>query len=122
MHNFWVLIRNGEKKSSMPERRVVITGLGSVTPFGVGIRKLRDGLFQGHSAAALITSFDTSKLPTKFAAPVPLDEADLDSLVQNQKSLKTMSRTAKFAVIAADEAVKDSGLDESEIDPYRLGV
>jgi 3-oxoacyl-[acyl-carrier-protein] synthase II len=43
-------------------------------------------------------------------------------MVQNQKSLKTMSRAAKFAVIAADEAVKNSGLDESEMDPYRLGV
>jgi 3-oxoacyl-[acyl-carrier-protein] synthase II len=106
----------------MPERRVVVTGIGSVTPFGVGIRKFREGLFQGRSAAALITSFDTSRLPTKFAAPVPLNEADLDSLVKNQKSLKTMSRTAKFAVIASDEAVKDSGLDVSEIDPYRLGV
>jgi 3-oxoacyl-[acyl-carrier-protein] synthase II len=106
----------------MPDRRVVITGLGSVTPFGVGVRRFRDSLFQGHSAASLITSFDTSRLPTRFAASVPLGGAALDSLVQNQKSLKTMSRAAKFAVIAADEAVKESGLDGSEMDPYRLGV
>jgi 3-oxoacyl-[acyl-carrier-protein] synthase II len=106
----------------MSDRRVVITGLGSVTPFGVGVRRFRDSLFEGHSAASLITSFDTSRLPTRFAASVPLDEAALDSMVQNQKSLKTMSRAAKFAVIAADEAVKDSGLEESEMDPYRLGV
>jgi 3-oxoacyl-[acyl-carrier-protein] synthase II len=106
----------------MSDRRVVITGLGSVTPFGVGVRRFRDSLFQGHSAASLITSFDTSRFPTRFAASVPLDEAALDSMVQNQKSLKTMSRAAKFAVIAADEAVKNSGLDGSELDPYRLGV
>src|SRR5579864_473066 len=106
----------------MSDRRVVITGLGSVTPFGVGVGRFRDSLFQGHSAASLITSFDTSRLPTRFAASVPLDEAALDAMVQNQKSLKTMSRAAKFAVIAADEAVKNSGLDGSEMDPYRLGV
>jgi 3-oxoacyl-[acyl-carrier-protein] synthase II len=106
----------------MPDRRVVITGLGCVTPFGVGVREFREGLFQGRGAASLITSFDTSRLPTKFAASVPLHEAALDSLVQNQKSLKTMSRAAKFAVIAADEAVKDSGLDGNKMDPYRLGV
>ena len=106
----------------MLERRVAITGMGSVTPFGVGVSRFRDNLFRGNSAASLITSFDTSRLPTKFGAPVPLAEAELDPLVQNQKSLKTMSRTAKFAVIAADEAVKDSGLDMSRVDPYRLGV
>jgi 3-oxoacyl-[acyl-carrier-protein] synthase II len=106
----------------MPDRRVVITGVGSVTPFGVGVKRFRDSLFQGKSASSLITSFDTSRLPTRFAASVPLVEADLDSLVQNQKSLKTMSRTAKLGVIAADEAVKDSGLDMSHVDPYRLGV
>jgi 3-oxoacyl-[acyl-carrier-protein] synthase II len=123
MRSSWVFIRHvREKKVSMLDRRVAITGMGSVTPFGVGVRRFRDSLFKGSSAASLITSFDTSRLPTKFAAPVPLGELELDSLVQNQKSLKTMSRTAKFAVIAADEAVKASGLDMNQVDPYRLGV
>jgi 3-oxoacyl-[acyl-carrier-protein] synthase II len=106
----------------MSERRIAITGFGAVTPFGAGRERFRDGLFEGRSAAALITAFDVSTLPTQFAAPVPLPEAELNSLVRNQKSLKTMTRAAKFAVIAADEAVADSGLDVNVVDPYRMGV
>ena len=106
----------------MPERRVVITGMGTVAPFGIGRTRFCDGLFRGESAASLIASFDASALPTQFAAPVPAEDARLDSLIENQKSLKTMNRSTKFAVIAAGEALKDSGLDTGRMDPYRLGV
>ncbi len=106
----------------MAERRVVVTGIGAVTPFGVGAATYWENLAQGNSAASLITSFDVSELPTKFAAPVPLGDQDLDPLIENQKSLKTMCRSAKFAVISAREAVKNASLDTGRIDPYRLGT
>lgn len=104
------------------DRPVVITGMGAVSPFGVGIDKFKENLFAGKSAAQMITAFDVLELPTRFAASVPLQEKELDSIVENQKSLKTMSRAIKFAVIAAQEAVNASGLQPNKIDPYRFGI
>lgn len=106
----------------MIERRVVVTGIGAVTPFGVGVKRFWENISRGNSAASLITSFDVSNLPTQFAAEVPLDDKDLDPLIGNQKSLKTMCRSAKFAVIAAKEAIDDACFDTSRIDPYRMGT
>lgn len=103
-------------------RRVVITGVGAVTPFGVGRKTFCDAILAGRSAAALITQFDVSALPTRFAAQVPLSDAELDSFIENRKSTKNMSRAMKFAVIAADEAVKAAGLDMSALDPRRTGT
>jgi 3-oxoacyl-[acyl-carrier-protein] synthase II len=104
------------------DRHVVITGMGVVSPFGLGVNNFNENIFAGKSAAQMITAFDVSGLPTRFAASVPLDEGELDSMVENQKSLKTMSRAIKFAVIAAQEAVNDSGLHHDELDPYRFGI
>lgn len=106
----------------MADRRVVIAGLGAVTPFGTGIQKFWNNISAGHSGASLITSFDVSHLPTKFAAQVPYSDQELATLVDNQKALKTMSKAATFAVVAAKEAVNDAGFDLSRIDPYRLGT
>jgi 3-oxoacyl-(acyl-carrier-protein) synthase len=55
---------------------------------------------KGNSAAKMIDTFDASGLPTQFAAQVPLDDQELDNLVENQKSTKTMSRAIKLAVIS----------------------
>lgn len=106
----------------MAERRVVISGLGAVTPFGVGLKKYWTNFSEGSSGAQLITAFDVSGLPTSFAAPVPCDDSELDSFIENKKSLKTMSRAAKFAVIAAKEAVEDAELETDRLDPYRFGT
>ncbi len=106
----------------MIDRRVVITGMGTVTPFGVGAKKYWENIVSGNSSASLITTFDVSNLPTQFAAPVALADSALDQFVENQKSLKTMSRAAKFAVIAAKEAVADARLDTSRLNPYRFGT
>ena len=106
----------------MTKRRVVVTGFGVVSPFGVGKKVFWDNVTKGNSAASLIKSFDTSELPTKFCAPVQLNTDELDRLIENRKALKTMSRSAKFSMIAADEAVKDSGLDINSIDPFRFGT
>jgi len=104
------------------ERQVVISGLGTVTPFGIGAKTFWEKMIQGESSSRLITSFDVSNLPTRFAAQVPLSERELEPLIANQKSLKTLCRAGKFALIAAQEAMEDSGLRAEEIDPYSLGL
>ena len=106
----------------MNARRVVITGLGVISPYGIGADNYWNNLVKGNSAAKMIDTFDASGLPTQFAAPVPLDDQQLDHLVENQKSTKTMSRAIKLAVISAQEAAKNSGLDFNLTDPFRVGV
>ncbi len=106
----------------MTDRRVVVSGIGMVSPFGIGAEIFWENIAGGKSAAQLITSFDISLLPTKFAAPVPLSDGEFDLLIENQKSLKTMSRSGKFAVIAANETIDDAGLDINKINPYRMGM
>jgi len=106
----------------MSERRVVITGMGAVTAFGIGVRTFGENIFRGNSAAKMVSSFDVSGLPTQFAAPAPLTDSDLDPLIDNQKSIKTMCRSAKFAVIAAKQAIDDAGLDTNRLNPYRFGT
>ena len=106
----------------MKKRKVVITGFGVVSPFGVGKEIFWKNVTKGKSAASLIKSFDASELPTRFFAPVQINENELDQLIENRKALKTMKRSTKFAMIAADEAMKDSGLDINSIDPYRFGT
>jgi 3-oxoacyl-[acyl-carrier-protein] synthase II len=101
---------------------VVITGMGAVTPFGIGRTAFCDALFRGLSGATMINTFDTSSMPTKFGAAVTASDSELDPLIANQKSLKTMARSTKFAVIAAAEAVADSGLETGRLEPYRLGT
>jgi len=106
----------------MGKRRVVVSGIGVVSPFGIGKVLYWDNLKEGNSAASLIASFDASELPTRFYAEVPVKDTDLEKFIENQKSTKTMSRSAKFAMIAADEAVGDSGLDINKIDTCRFGT
>ncbi len=123
--------------------RAVITGFGCVSPFGAGKDIFRDNIFAGNTAARLITNseiilkindpegtpgqgsgqvFDASSYPTRFCADVPLTDAKLNSMIENQKSLKTMSRSAKMAMIAADEAMEESGYDSVTLNPRRLGT
>ncbi|MFQ5633063.1 MAG: beta-ketoacyl-[acyl-carrier-protein] synthase family protein [bacterium] len=104
------------------DRRVVITGTGVVTPFGVGQERFWENLKAGSSGAQLIDTFDVSGLPTRFAAPVPHDENEINAFIDNKKSIKTMSRAARFAVIATKEAVEEAGLETDRLDPYRFGT
>lgn len=106
----------------MDDRKVVVTGLGVVSPFGIGKNIYWENIKEGKSAASLITSFDVSELPTRFFAEVPQIETELEKLIEDGKSTKTMSRSAKFAMIAASEAIEDSGLDVNKINPYRFGT
>ena len=104
------------------DRKVVITGMGTVTAYGIGIAPYSDGLRFGSTTASLISSFDPGTLPTRFAGNLHIDEEGLEQYLEKPKAAKTMSRPGKFAMIAAQEAVKQSGINFSGIDPYRVGI
>src|SRR4051812_36735331 len=104
--------------SSAPER-VLVTGLGAITPFGAGVEALWAGLTAGRSAVRAIASFDASKLPVRIAAEVrgfsPGEHMD-------PKAARRMDRFAQFAVAAAREAVNCAGLDLARLEPGRAAV
>jgi 3-oxoacyl-[acyl-carrier-protein] synthase II len=96
--------------------------MGVVTPFGLGTHPFCEGLRAGRSAARPITRFDASLLPTRFAASLELEDRALDEYLDNPKAGKTLSRAGKFALIAAQEAVRQTGIDWQSVDPYRAGI
>jgi 3-oxoacyl-[acyl-carrier-protein] synthase II len=100
-------------------RRVVITGLGSVSPLGVGVPVLWQGLCAGRNGIGKIELFDTSAFKVHFAGEVKnfAPEKLIDS-----KTARRLDRFAQFALVAAREAVKDSGLDLTREDRFRAGV
>lgn len=106
----------------MNERRVVVTGTGVVSSFGTGKDIFRNNIREGNSSASFIKSFKASELQVKFFAEVPLNVNELENLMEDKKSLKTMCRGAKFAVITAEEAIKDSGIDPGFVDPFKFGT
>lgn len=104
----------------MTKRRVVITGLGAVSPFGVGVDKFWNSIKEGKSGIAITKAVDLDKHPVKISGEVkdfnPEDYID-------PKEVKRLDRFTQFALVAADEAVKDAGLDKlTNLDPYRIGV
>ncbi len=102
----------------MQTRRVVVTGLGAITPIGNTLEAYWEGLSNGVSGAALTTQFDTTKFKTKFSCEVknfdPTDFID-------KKEARRMDRFTQFAIVTTDEAIKDANLGES-IDKDRVGV
>lgn len=107
-------------------RRVVVTGMGIVSPLGVGVEHVWKKLIAGESGIRAITKFDTSDLPAKVAADVPRGtgegEFNVDAHIE-PKEQKKMDEFIHFAMGAADEAIKDSGIDLStEEKRVRAGV
>ncbi len=100
-------------------RRVVITGLGAVTPFGAGVAALWNGLCAGVSAVGPIDRFEAHGLRTRIAAHVP--ELPLPAGME-PRDAKRMDRFALLALAAADEAWRQAGLSGGVPDPYRAGV
>lgn len=101
------------------ERRVVITGLGAVTPIGNNIEQYWDGLKNGKCGIDFITHFDTTDHKVKIAGELK----DFDPLVAvEKKDLKRMDDFTVYGICAADEAVKTSGIDLDSIDKDRFGV
>lgn len=103
----------------MSSRRIVVTGLGALTPIGNNVPDFWNGLTKGVSGSANITRFDAEKFRTRFACEVksfdPLDYFD-------RKEARKMDLCSQFGVITADEAMKDSALDVSAINPEKAGV
>ncbi len=103
-------------------RRVAVTGLGAVSPNGIGKEAFWDACINGRSGVDMIRRFDASGLPVRWAAEV-MDFDVLPFLPEpHRKSAKIMSRATQFAVGAAGLAVADSGLALDAEDPERIGV
>lgn len=103
----------------MQSRRVVVTGLGALTPLGNSVSEFWNNLIAGKSGAAPITRFDTTKFKTKFACEVK----NYDPLNYFEKSeVRKMDPFAQYALITSDEALRDSGLDLDSVDKTRVGV
>ncbi|MDC1068197.1 beta-ketoacyl-ACP synthase II [Candidatus Kapabacteria bacterium] len=99
--------------------KVVITGLGAVTPIGNNVNDYWTSLKSGKSGSALITKFDASDYKTKFACEVK----DFDpSEVINRKDVQKMDPFTQYSLVASDEAIKDANLDLENIDLERVGV
>lgn len=102
----------------MKKRRVVVTGLGAVTPVGIGAEAFWTSLKAGTVGIAPITQFDTAEFKVKLAAEVK--DFDPRSFM-DAKSARRMERFAQFAVAASQQALSDSGLKLQEEDPYLVG-
>ena len=103
----------------MELKRVVVTGLGAVTPVGNTPEEMWQNLVNGVSGAAPITLFDTSLFKTKFACEVK--NLNVNDYL-DRKEARKMDRYTQFALIAAAQAVKDCGWDLEQIDKNRIGV
>ncbi len=101
-------------------RRVVVTGLGVISPNGIGKETCWKAMTGGLSAIRLVDMFDVSMFRTRIAAYSK--EFDPFALGLDEEEVKRMDRYVQFAVIAGDMAVKDAGLDFDKIDPQRVGV
>lgn len=103
----------------MEQKRVVVTGLGALTPLGNNVTDFWNNLVGGKSGAAPITKFDTTKFKTKFACEVknydPLDHFE-------KTEIRKMDPFAQYALVTSAEALKDSGLALDRIDKTRVGV
>ena len=101
-------------------RRVVVTGIGCVTPLGTDVETVWRRLLNGESGVGHITLFDAGNFPTKISAEVR--DWDLSEVGENLDDWKDQGRHTHFAVGAAKKAVADSGLELDKIDPTRFGV
>jgi len=102
----------------MSKRRVVITGVGAITPLANNIQQTWQGLVKGQSGIRSITSFDASAMATQFAGTV--EGFDPSHLI-SAKDAKKMDTFIQYGMVAADEAINQSGLKEATKDPSRIG-
>jgi 3-oxoacyl-[acyl-carrier-protein] synthase II len=100
-------------------RRVVVTGLGALTPIGNNIEEYWNGLINGVSGAAPITYFDASKFRTQFACE--LKNFNVEEFI-DRKEARKMDRYAQYAMVSSEEAMKDANFDLEKLDKDRAGV
>ncbi|MBN1588635.1 MAG: beta-ketoacyl-ACP synthase II [Pirellulales bacterium] len=101
-------------------RRVVVTGIGCVTPLGPDIKTMWRRLLAGESGVGHITRFDAANFPTRIAAEVR--DWDLSAVGEDPRQWRFQGLHTHFAVGAAKQAVADSGIEEAAIDPRRFGI
>ena len=105
--------------TEMKSRRVVITGLGALTPIGNNLNQYWDALVEGKSGAAPITYFDASKFKTQFACELK----DFDPLnFFEKKHIRKYDRFTQYALVSTEEAVIDSGINLDKVDKDNIGV
>ena len=103
----------------MELKRVVVTGLGALTPLGKNVADYWQGLSDGVSGCDFIKQFDATKFKTRFACEVK----DFDPTTYlDKKEARKMDRFTQFAIVASDEAVKDAGITAENANPDRVGV
>lgn len=100
-------------------RRVVITGLGALTPIGNNIKEYLEGLQNGVSGAGPITYFDPTNFKTQFACEVK--NFNPEDFIE-KREVRRLDNFAIYAIVSADEAIASSGLDPAKVDPDRVGV
>ena len=103
----------------MQLKRVVVTGLGALTPIGNNVDEYWEGLVNGVSGAAPITHYDASKFKTRFACE--LKNFNVTDFM-NRKDARKMDKFTQYAIVASDEAIADSNLDFDKEDRNRIGV
>lgn len=101
-------------------RRVVVTGMGAVTPVGIGVDTFWKSVLEGISGVDVIRAFDASAFPSRIGAEVKGFKGK--DYVEKRKSLKLMGRNIQFGVASARMAAEDAGLGRGTVDPTRLGV
>jgi 3-oxoacyl-[acyl-carrier-protein] synthase II len=102
------------------QRRVVITGMGAITPLGNSPGEMFRGLLEGRSGVGSITAFDASTFPTRFAAEVKGFE--LGRYVREPARWRHARANTHFALAASKQALEDAGVDPGRLDPTRCGV
>ena len=103
----------------MKLRRVVVTGLGALTPIGNNLEDYWNGLVNGVSGAAPITHFDATKFKTRFACEVK--DFKVNDFI-DRKEARKMDKFTQYAMVVADEAIAHAGLDFAQLDVDRIGV
>jgi 3-oxoacyl-[acyl-carrier-protein] synthase II len=107
------------KNQNMQLKRVVVTGLGALTPIGNTLQEYWDGLVNGKSGAAPITYYDTEKHKTKFACEIK--NFNVEDFI-DKKEVRRMDKFAQYAIVASDEAIKDAGISLENVNKHRVGV
>ena len=103
----------------MQTKRIVVTGIGALTPIGNTLDAYWDSLINGVSGADMITQFDASKFKTRFACEIKGFDA---TEFMDRKEARKLDRFAQIALVASDQAVADAGITENNVDHDRVGV
>jgi 3-oxoacyl-[acyl-carrier-protein] synthase II len=107
------------KKTIMYSKRIVVTGIGALTPIGNNLDDYWESLINGVSGADMITQFDASKFKTRFACEIK--GFDPEAFMEKKEARK-LDRFSQIALVASDQAVADAGINKDNVDQDRVGV